>query len=300
VVAATRGLDRGRTDKTDVEAAYGKDLARWIEIQRQAGLDFYSDGLLRWQDIFRPLSDTLEVKPHTLVRWFDTNTFFREPELERSIPLAASPDGAVAHATVPTPRVATLPSPYMFSRAGRTGRDRNELMLDLATNLLRPAVEAAARHGAGLIHLEEPWLGYYGIEPGDWDSMAAALDVLHRNAGAKLALHVYFGDAASYMDRLLRLPVDVIGIDLVETDVGALGSNWDKGLIAGVINGRSSIVESLDNTVQVVRHLAETVAPHDLYISSNCELSYLPTAAAERKVQRLGEAARKLKQLVSV
>ena len=115
-----------------------------------------------------------------------------------------------------------------------------------------------------------------------------------------LAFHVYFGDAAPHLDQLQQLPVDAIGVDLVQTDVKALGSGWNKGLVAGVINGRSSILESPADLVDVARHLADTVRPRNLYLSSNCELGYLPTVVAEQKVQRLGEAARKVKELVSV
>jgi len=50
----------------------------------------------------------------------------------------------------------------------------------------------------------------------------------------------------------------------------------------------------------VARHLADRVRPRNLYLSSNCELGYLPTVVAEKKVQRLGEAARKLKELAKV
>ena len=94
--------------------------------------------------------------------------------------------------------------------------------------------------------------------------------------------------------------MDAIGVDLVLTDVKALGSGWNKGLVAGVINGRSSILESPKALVDVARHLADTVRPSNLYLSSNCELGYLPTSVAEQKVQRLGEAARTAKELVSV
>jgi len=89
-------------------------------------------------------------------------------------------------------------------------------------------------------------------------------------------------------------------VDLVLTDVKALGSGWNKGLVAGVVNGRSSILESPGDLVEVARRLADTVAPRNLYLSSNCELGYLPTVVAEEKVQRLGEAARTAKELVSV
>ena len=161
-------------------------------------------------------------------------------------------------------------------------------------------VDAAVAAGCQLVHLEDPWIGYFGIESKDWAPLREALELLHRDLRATLAFHVYFGDAGPHVDQLRRLPVDAIGVDLVETDVNELGSGWDKGLVAGVIDGRSSMLESLENTVEVARHLADTVRPRNLYLSSNCELAFLPTVVAEQKVQRLGEAAKRVKQLVSV
>jgi 5-methyltetrahydropteroyltriglutamate--homocysteine methyltransferase len=263
-------------------------------------MDFFSDGLLRWQDIFRPLVEGLGARPHTLVRWFDTNTFFREPEFSGKPQKLAKLDGVMPDDSVPRPRVATLPSPYLFSRAAKTDQDRNRLMVDLAEHLLKPAIDDAVARGSQVIHLQEPWLGYHGIEARDWAPLGEALGILHRNLRAQLALHVYFGDAAPHLAQLRKLPIDAIGIDFIETDTAAFGRDWEIGLVAGVINGRDSNVESLDNLVEVARHLADTVKPRTLYLSSNCELAYLPTVVAERKVQRLGEAGRKLKELVSV
>jgi methionine synthase II (cobalamin-independent) len=280
--------------------AFAGDLAAFVQVQKNAGLDVFSDGLLTWQDIFRPLVEGLGAKPHTLVRWFDTNTFFREPELSGTLPRLDHPDRVVPDASVPRPRVTTLPSPYMFSRAARTDQNRNRLMVALAEQVLRPAIDAAVAAGSQMIHLEDPWLGYVGIAEEDWAPLREALAVLNRDLDATLAFHVYFGDAGPHIDQLLRLPVEAIGIDLIETDVNALGSRWDKGLVAGVINGRSSILESVDNTVEVARHLADRVRPRNLYLTSNCELGYLPTVVAEKKVQRLGESARKLKELARV
>jgi len=300
VVAATRGIDRGRVGSDAVERAFADDLAAFVRVQKDAGMDFFSDGLLKWQDIFRPLTEVLGVKPHTLVRWFDTNTFFREPELLGSLTMPAHPDGLAPDASVPRPRVTSLPSPYMFSRAAHTDQDRNQLMVALAQQVLRPAIDAAVAAGSTLIHLEDPWLGYTGISREEWAPLGEALKILHRDLKATLAFHVYFGDAAPHIDQLMQLPVDAIGVDLIQTDVKALGAGWDKGLVAGVVNGRSSILESPKNLVEVARHLADTVRPRNLYLSSNCELGYLPTVVAEQKVQRLGEAARTVKELVSV
>ena len=299
-MAATRGLDRGRTTRTDVDAAFAQDLARWIEVQRSAGLDFFSDGLLRWQDIFRPLVEAVGTQPHTLVRWFDTNTFFREPEFGGVLPEITSADGALPDASVPEPRVLTLPSPFMFSRAAQTDRDRNKLMLELVEQVLQPVAREGVRKGVGLVHLEDPWLTYHGIESQAWSPLRDALSALHRGLDATLVFHVYFGDAAPYIEELRALPVDALGIDFIETDVAALGRRWDKGLVAGLIDGRQSVIESSANLVDAAAHLADVVRPTSLYLTSNCELSYVPTPVAERKVERLGEALARVKELVSV
>jgi methionine synthase II (cobalamin-independent) len=173
-------------------------------------------------------------------------------------------------------------------------------MVDLAEHVLRPAIDQAVAAGSELIHLQEPWLAYHGIESRDWSPFGEALAILHRDLRATLALHLYFGDAAPHVARLRKLPIDAIGIDFIETDTAGLGGGWEVGLVAGVINGRDSIVESTDNLVQVARHLADAVKPPALYLTSSCELAYLPTVVAKRKVQRLGEAGRTLKELVSV
>lgn len=300
VVAATRSLDRGRVDSSAVDDAFRGDEARFVEVQQQAGVDFFSDGLIRWQDIFRPLSEAGgPMRSAPLVRWFDTNTFFRAPDLSQP-GTAPQPEAFVPSRTVPRPTVVSFPSPYMFSRAARVGsRDRNAVMVELAQRMLAPAIKAAAASGARLIHLEEPWLAYFGIENEAWSPFKEALNLL-RTSGASLILHCYFGDLARHIDQLRGLPVDGIGIDLVETDVAELGTSWEKDLLIGCLNGRSSNLESLESTVELARRVADTLRPRNLYLSSTCELGFLPTAVAEKKVQRLGEAARRLKELVSV
>jgi methionine synthase II (cobalamin-independent) len=112
-------------------------------------------------------------------------------------------------------------------------------------------------------------------------------------------LHTYFGDAGPYVERLRRLPVDALGIDFVQTDLDELGSNWETGLLAGALDGRSSPVESRDGTIEFLRRVAETVSPSVLYVSSNCELEYLPRDIARQKVARLGEVSARLKGLLA-
>ncbi|HEV8420156.1 MAG TPA: hypothetical protein VGR13_02230 [Actinomycetota bacterium] len=302
VVAATRGLERGRTSLQEVEQAFDDDRRDFIRVQREAGLDYYSDGLIRWQDLFRPLVEASGgLDSRTLVRWFDNNSFFRAPEVTGDLTLSAPPPAVFQmDDDLPAPKVATLPSPYLFSRAAQAHGDRNALMMDLTREVLRPVAESLAGRGYEVIHLQEPWLPYFGLEPSDWDDFEKALMEIRdgiSSTPSALVLHAYFGDLGPYVDRLRRLPVDAVGIDFVQTDVEELGSDWDTGLLAGVLDGRSSPVESIEGTVEFARRVAETVSPPVLYVSSNCELEYLPRDIARQKVARLGEVSARLKEV---
>jgi 5-methyltetrahydropteroyltriglutamate--homocysteine methyltransferase len=298
VVAATRGLERGRVGPQEVDAAFAKDRADFIQVQRDAGLDSFSDGLLRWQDIFRPLVDaTAGLEARTLVRWFDNNSFFRAPEVTGDIALTKPlPDVYLDDDDVPLPRVATLPSPFLFSRAAQYQGDRNALMMDLTREVIAPVAKALAGRGYEVIHLQEPWLTYFGIEQEDWDDVEKAVTEIHEAlaGSATLVLHTYFGDAGPHIDRLRRLPVDVLGVDFVETDPASLGEGWDVGLLAGCLDGRSSLLESQEATAVFLQHVVEQTGVETLFVSSTSELELLPRDLARAKVERLGEIKTRL------
>jgi 5-methyltetrahydropteroyltriglutamate--homocysteine methyltransferase len=301
LVAATRGLERARASQHEVDQRIDADLADFVRTQRDAGLDCFSDGLLRWQDIFRPLVGVWKgVDAHTLVRWFDNNSFFRAPEItERPSVESNLPAVFDSGTLVPEPRLATLPSPYLFSRAADTQRNRNDLMRELARYVLRPVVEGLAERGYRVVHLQEPWLTFFGIEPGDWAGFEEALQELLQATAANqmtLVLHTYFGNALPVADRLRRMPVDAVGVDLVGTDHDALKGTWETGLLLGCLDGRSSTVEPLDGSVRLVRQIADALEPSAVYLSSNCELEFLPREVAKRKVLRLGEIARHVRE----
>jgi 5-methyltetrahydropteroyltriglutamate--homocysteine methyltransferase len=299
VVAATRGLERGRTSPDEVAEAFRRDRDDFISVQREAGLDYFSDGLLRWQDLFRPLVELSGgLDAHTLVRWFNNNSFFRAPEVTGDLTVDAPiPSVLDDPGDLPEPRVATLPSPFLFSRAAKSDENRNSLMMDLTREVLRPLAAALSGRGFSLIHLQEPWLTFFGLDDGDWDDFEKAVtEVRQATEGATLVLHTYFGDAGPYADRLRALPVDAVGVDFVETDLDELGARWDSGLLAGVLDGRSSPIESTDGTVAFATRLAETLQPPALFLSSSCELEFLPRDLADRKVLRLGEVAARLKE----
>ncbi|MGH2694376.1 MAG: hypothetical protein ACRDJJ_06100 [Actinomycetota bacterium] len=293
LVAATRDLERGRTSEHAVEDQRRRDLDELARLQEEAGLDLRSDGLLWWQDIFRVLVDaTSGLEAGALVRWFDNNTFFRAPVVSGALEFDA--DGARLKSDRRNgTSVATLPSPYMFSRASDSS---NDAMLELASNVVRPAAEYLVARGCELIHLEEPWLVYFGIEDGDWEPFSRALEIVAAGLGARVVLHTYYGDAAPLQDRLNDLPIAAVGVDLVETDLASLRNGWKLGLVAGCLNGRNTALESAVATSELVRRAVEATEAPLVFLTPASELELLPEAAARRKILLLGEVAGKVKE----
>jgi len=298
VVAATRDLDRGRTTPEAVDELYDQDLKQLVQTQEEAGVDFFTDGLLRWQDLFRPILEACPgLKPGALVRWFDNNTFYRQPEVNgdlslgsETLPVLESSQG------VPGPRVATLPSPYLFSRVALAKSDPNDVMQDFAAGILKPLARRLAADGYGIIQLQEPWVAFHGIDDDDWKPFVESVGVVTDGLEATTVLHTYFGDASPWADRLRELPVDAVGFDFIHTDLDALGTDWPTGILVGCLDGRNSLIEPADHVVDFVKRVADRLEPSAIYVSASSDLELLPQATAGKKLVAMGEAGRRLKE----
>jgi 5-methyltetrahydropteroyltriglutamate--homocysteine methyltransferase len=278
LVQTTRDLDRGRTTPDAVQEQVAKDSAELLRVQEEAGLDLLADGMLTWQDLFRPLVEVsagLTARP--LVRFLDTNTFYRavlvdaEPRLQRPLPAPELPSGRW---------LATLPSPYAFSRAA----DLEVSAEALAANVLAPQIEAYAEAGAALIVLAEPFLTR---EPSGLPALVAALAQLPRPV--PLALHLPFGDAAPLLSELAEAGVAGIGVDFYATAADAVPEGLEPTLLAGVVDSRNSRLEDATELAEFAEHLRDRVAG-EVVLVPNGDLQFVSEAIARQKVLALGRA----------
>src|ERR671924_859490 len=116
LVQATRDLDRGRTTPEAVDERVERDLAELVSAQQAAGLDLLTDGMLRWQDHFRPLLEAAHgLETGALTRFLDTNTFYRAPKATSAEPRLTAPPDERYVAQLPGSRLVTLPSPFALA-----------------------------------------------------------------------------------------------------------------------------------------------------------------------------------------
>src|SRR5262245_24306953 len=279
LVQATRDLERGRTTEAAVHDVLARDRAAFLEVQEQAGLDLLSDGMLDWQDVFRPLaehSDGLEARP--LTRFLDPNTFFRasivsgSPRLREPVPAPELPPG---HGWV-----GTIPSPYAFSVATGGAADA----VQLARDVIGPQIAAWGGAGASLVVLDEPFVAR---EPDGLPTLTAAMSELPR--ACPLALRLPFADAEPFLPDLLELPVDAIGVDFYATSPDALPRPFPKLLLAGVLDVRNSAVEDPSDIAAFAGRLAAK-EPSGIALCPNGDLQFVSEPIAREKVLRLGAA----------
>jgi 5-methyltetrahydropteroyltriglutamate--homocysteine methyltransferase len=281
LVQATRDLDRGRTTAEAVDEQLERDLLELAAVQDDAGLDLLSDGLLRWQDLFRPFAEAAEgLSARPLVRFLDTNTFFRavlvdgKPRLTEPLPAPDLPAGRW---------VATLPSPTAFARAADDAADPRAL----AADVLAPQIEAYA--DAGLLVLADPFL----TRQGHVSELVQALAELPDRV--PLALWLPFGDASSVLGELAEAPISAVGVDFYLTPLDALPHDYPKEILAGVIDARSSRVEDPAEIRRFVEELLRR-KPAEISLIPNGDLQFVSEPIARQKLACLGDARSPLEE----
>jgi 5-methyltetrahydropteroyltriglutamate--homocysteine methyltransferase len=276
LVQATRDLDRGRTTQEAADDQVDRDLAELISVQQAAGLDLLADGMLRWQDLFRPLVEaSAGLEPGPMTRFLDTNTFWFAPRQTGGAPRLEQPLTERFVAPLPGPRLVTLPSPWAFAMS--TDLSPKEI----AEGILGPQIDGT---DADLVVLSEPFLARE--EHPDLGTLAEALEVLA--GGPELAIQFTFGDAKVVIEAGAGdLPVQAVGVDFYATHATDIPDGLGgKKLLAGVIDARSSALEDPEEIAGFVAQLPV----EDVALVPNGDLQFVSEQIARQKIQRLGAA----------
>ncbi len=308
-------VDRNERTPSDLSDAEAEMIRRAIEEQVRAGLELVTDGLIKWNDPISHLAGKLAgVKIKGLLRFFDTNFYFRQPELtarpERKGPLLVEEFAFALKVlgSTPTPsekagRLALKPvltGPYTlakFSLAAISGMTSLEARAEAYAEALAAEVGALVEAGARFIQVDEPAIIKY---PEDWKTLERALgplvqardDAAKAGKRAQLALYVYFHDAAPLYDKLARLPIDVLGIDFTYNSklvdvVAAAGSPIPLGL--GLVDGRNTKLEDPGAVARLIEKMMPKIAGGKAYLGTSSGLEYLPRDRAYAKLELLGK-----------
>lgn len=287
--------EKGEKMEEDLREAERRVTKAAIDEQLEAGLDLVTDGQICWYDPISHIAGKLEgVKINGLLRYFDTNFYFRQPvvkgTLRRVKPFVVD-EYQFAASVSPKPVKAVLTGPYTLAKHSII-EDRSyssfEKLLEDYTTAIVEEVHALVEAGARTIQIDEPAILKNRDE---FDYLSASVKRISSVKGeAVLCLYVYFGDAAPLYSKLQTLTVDVIGIDFTYNEqlveiVRTEGS--EKALGLGLIDGRNTKLESAQTVSSALEKLLPAIKSSYSYLNPSCGLEYLPRDKALLKLKNL-------------
>src|SRR5439155_25887933 len=269
--------EKGEKTEADLRAAEDRMTELALREQIDAGLDVVTDGLIRWYDPISHLAGKLAgVRITGLLRFFDTNFYFRQPavhlRIERTKPLVVD-ELLFAQRKSSRPVKAVLTGPYTLARLSieeasstptnggsgggpRGAAARFNRLLDGYTTALAEEVAALAQAGATLIQVDEPALARH---PEGFSQVERSLaELAARKGQAELTLALYFGDAAPLYEKLQTLPVDVLSLDFAYSPglLDRVRSGSAKKLALGLVDGRNTRLEDAGVVAKQLERIA--------------------------------------------
>jgi 5-methyltetrahydropteroyltriglutamate--homocysteine methyltransferase len=285
--------ERGEISDAEWRAVEDEVAQHVVREQTEIGLDVVTDGHVRWYDPISHLARHCDgIQINGLLRYFDTNFYFRQPvvsgRIRRREPVMRR-EFEVARAATERVVKPVLTGPYSLACGSILEggyKNRRELARAYA-EVVAQEVADLVHAGAAVIQIDEPYLLRH---PEHADIVREGLATLSAARGrAHLALYTYFGDALPLWDELMAMPVDVVGLDLtygpkLVDRIAEAGA--PRTLVLGVVDGRNTKIESRDTLLRVLdRALSKIQGP--VSVGSSCGLELLPRARARAKLENM-------------
>ncbi len=295
---AINKFDRGELLQEELGRIEDEVTVEALQEQADAGLDLITDGQIRWEDEQTYLARRLAgVSLDGLIRWFDTNMYYRQPFIESAAawrePITVRDyQFAVEHSAKPVKAVLT--GPYTLARLSVDEHYGSPAKAAAAlAEALNQEAKALQQAGASFIQFNEPAITRHK------DDFAGFVNVCRRlvdELTAETALYLYFGDVDGIYPQVLDLPFDLIGLDFCTSgkneQLVAKTPFANKKLGLGIVDARNSKLETTEQIAERIRSLGRGVSPDRIHVSPSMGLEFLPREVAQEKLRRLVQAVR--------
>ena len=290
-------FDEGAIAEEELRSVERSIVKEVVEEQRAAGISLPTDGEITWYDSqshFARHFDGVEV--NGLVRYFDTNTYYRQPVVRGSIrwrePTVVD-EWRYASSLGAGPLKAVVTGPYTLASLAKSGeRPRHETIREFA-EAIAGEVRTLRAAGASHIQVDEPAITR---NLKDVKLLVDAVKTVATERGtAWLSLFLYFGDVAGILDELAALPIDNLGLDLVQGQKNwkALASHGcEVPLTLGVIDARNTKRDDPRGVARSTLSLKGKVPLAESYVSPSNGLEFLPREKAREKLRLVSETAK--------
>ncbi len=304
---ALHQFDRHEISEENLQAVQEQVTREAIQEQIDVGIDLVTDGLIRWDDpLTYEAGKILGFKIAGLTRYFDTNTFYREPivvtRLESRKPFLINDYQFAASVAGQKPVKAVVTGPYTLAKLSKNEFYRNltQLAYDLAYILHQEAI-FLEEAGCSVIQFDEPAILHH---PEDWQLFLRVYEVVTTGLSkAEKVLFLNFGNLGEIYPKVCNIQVDTIGCELTKDH-----PNWKvlksapftKKLMAGLIDARNTKMETEEEILETVHHLSEVVSLEKVTLAPSHGLEFLPRSVARKKLVLLAKAAKSYQEKTKV
>ncbi len=279
-----------------------------IKDQERAGIDIVSDGELRRDndiDYFLARVPGVNITRRAKSDYYD----YYQAEVAAELPdddkatLGLAADYEFTRRLTDRPVKFSFTGPFSLSRrlSGSGYPDRADLVRALARRLNREACSLAAA-GAEFLQIDEPFLAGY---PEQAALAVEAVNIVTAGVPVTWALHVCYGNRHArpsweghydfLFPAVLAARVDQLVLEFARKGLADLRLlreyAWPASLGLGVIDVKSSAVETPDLVAERIRRALEYVEPARLMINPDCGLRHLAPDVARRKLRAMVSGA---------
>ena len=188
-------------------------------------------------------------------------------------------------------------------------KDAKELSFALAP-IFNAEMKELAAAGANYLQIEDlgAWLPLFTQNADDYKWIGDVIAQCMDGVKAKIAWHFCFGNAwgnaltslfpkgyETVLPYYYGLPIDQFVLDFANRemkDVACLKDlPKDKEVQIGVIDVRTTMVESPEHVAERIRKVIAVVPPERVYLSTDCGMKPLPRIVAKMKLKALADGA---------
>ncbi len=289
--------DRGEISDADLGKVFDDVTRTAIAEIEAAGIDVTNDAQTRWDDLLSPFARTWSgVEPGPLERFYDNNTYFRQPVIDGLIVTDGRSlvrDYTFAAGVAKTQLKAAIPGPLTFATLAARDEQYDSLEERVVAIADATAREIAGLKAAGatMIDIEDPAVV---ASP---KNIELAREAYRHMADPDIALTLvtYFFPADPVLESLASFPVAAIGIDVRSRDTTAfdrLDAFRTQNVLLGVVDARNTRLETADEVARYAERALKLVPQERLVLATTTSLEYLPRDVARAKLTALVEGAR--------
>jgi len=294
LVKATRDADRKRITEQEFQQVLVGQQTDLLKLQKQLSIDLLSDGMLNWQDIFRPFSVICKgLKLGTLTRFADTNTFFRQPCVVGSLEYTGQEvDKYFSGINKQGQWKVVLPAPFFLARVADDRHYKStEKLVKAFTEVLVSLINFLKEANYQSFQLVDPYLGFLGATDQELQLVVDSTNKLINKTETEVGYHVAYTCSKQTAQALLQTDLTAIGIDFFNTDIDSLPSfNGKKALLAGCLDSRASLVEEPQALVDFFGQVEKKLKPREVRATTNIDFQFVPVDIASKKLLSLQKA----------